>query len=214
MQRRVCTLALPALLAAWTLPAAAADEPPKTNEQVIVPDVDRRDVRVPKIPSNDFEAGAFVGTYNTQNFGSSLVEGVRLGYHVTEDVFVEGTYGQTKVSDSNYRLILPGGLFPNPRERLRYYDLSAGYNLFPGEIFLGRRWAKVSAIYLIGGVGSTQFLQQRHQTLDFGFGMRVFPRDWAAFQLDVRDHLFSLDLLGQRQSTQNVELTGGVTFFF
>ena len=35
-----------------------------------------------------------------------------------------------------------------------------------------------------------------------------------AVQVDVRDYLYSVDLLGKRQSTQNLEFTGGVTFFF
>jgi len=38
--------------------------------------------------------------------------------------------------------------------------------------------------------------------------------DWAALQVDMRDHVFSLDLLGKRQNTQNLELTAGLTFFF
>ena len=86
------------------------------NEQVVVPQVDRRDVRVPRYPSNDFEIGAFVGTYATENFGTSLVYGVRLGYHVTEDFFVQGVYAQTKVSDEAFRQILPGGVFATKRE--------------------------------------------------------------------------------------------------
>ncbi|HUN93443.1 MAG TPA: outer membrane beta-barrel domain-containing protein [Burkholderiaceae bacterium] len=198
-------------------PAAAdkaGDERKPGNEQVIEPELDRRDVRIPKIPSNDFEAGLFTGTYSAQNFGSSLVYGVRLGYHLTEDVFVEGVYGQTKVSDDTFRQILPGGIFPNPKETLRYYNLSAGYNILPGEFFLWKRNAKVTALYVIGGVGSTQFDNQRHLTVNAGFGGRVFLADWAALQLDLRDHIFSYDLLGERKNTQNVELTGGLTFFF
>jgi hypothetical protein len=30
----------------------------------------------------------------------------------------------------------------------------------------------------------------------------------------MRDHIFSLDLLGKRETTNNLELTGGLTFFF
>ena len=30
----------------------------------------------------------------------------------------------------------------------------------------------------------------------------------------MRDHIFSLDLLGKRQSTQNIELTAGFAAFF
>jgi len=192
--------------------ATAPQQP--ANEQVIVPQVDRREVKLPKIPSKDFELGVFGGTYSTQNFGSSAVGGVRLGYHLTEDVFVEGVYAQTKVSDENYRQILPGGVFPTPETTLSYYNLSVGYNLLPGEIFVGKNIAKASALYLIGGVGSTKFNNQRRQTFNVGFGLRVFLADWAAVQLDVRDHIFSLDILGRRENTQNPEITAGVTFFF
>lgn len=50
--------------------------------------------------------------------------------------------------------------------------------------------------------------------LNVGLGTRLFLADWAALQVDMRDHIFSLDLLGKRQSTQNLELTAGLTFFF
>jgi outer membrane beta-barrel protein len=201
------------VLAAAPAVAAAADERP-ANEQVIQPQIDRRDVRVPKYPSNDFEFGVFYGTYATQNFGSSPLVGARLGYHITEDIFVEGVYGRTRVSDQNFRQILPGGIFPNPKETLYYYNLSAGYNVLPGEVFVGRSSAWASALYVIGGIGSTKFLEQRRQTVNFGLGLRVFYRDWGAIQVDMRDHVYSLDLLGRRQNTQNLELSLGATFFF
>lgn len=193
---------------------ASAGTPTPPNQQVITPDVERRDVKVPHIPSNDFELGTFVGTYDTQNFGASLVGGVRLGYHITEDVFVEAVFGQTRVSDSDFRQILPGGLFPNPKETLRYYDLSAGYNAFPGEIFLGHNHAKVSTLYVVAGIGTTKFDNASHETVNAGFGGRVFLADWAAVQVDLRDHVFTLDLLGSKQTTQNLELSLGLTFFF
>lgn len=205
-------LAAPAALAQTTPPAAGSAKPP--NEQVIEPAVPRRDVRVPKIPNRDFIAGAFVGTYSTESFGANLVYGARLGYHITEDFFVEGVYGTTKVSDETFRQILPGGVFPNDEEKLDYYNLSVGYNILPGEVFFGSRYANASALYLIGGIGSTRFLEQTKQTINFGLGLRVFVKDWAALQVDFRDHLYSLDLLGERRSTHNLELTAGATFFF
>lgn len=193
---------------------AATAKDKVANEQVIEPQVDRRDVRVPHIPSNDYELGLFTGTYDTQNFGASFLAGLRAGYHITEDVFVEAVYGQTKVSDQDFRLILPGGIFPTPKQTLRYYDLSVGYNVFPGEIFLGRNHAKVSALYVIAGLGTTKFDDASHETVNVGAGMRVFLADWSAVQLDVRDHVYSLNLLGKSQTTQNLELSLGLTFFF
>jgi outer membrane beta-barrel protein len=205
---------LAAALAGAGVGALAQKAPPGNNDQVVVPQVDRRDIEKPRFPSNDFEMGLFTGTYATQNFGSSWVYGARLGYHITEDFFVEGVYAQTKVSDELFRQILPGGVFSTEREKLAYYNLSAGYNLFPGEIFAGGRWARPSQFYVIAGVGSTKFADQRKPTFNFGFGYRVHLADWVALQVDLRDHIFSLDLLGKRQTTQNLELTGGLTVSF
>lgn len=209
-KRRVAT----ALLLATLIAPLWAGAQQSTAQQVIEPKVDRRDVKLPRIPSNDIEVGAFVGTYGTQNFGSSAVAGIRIGYHVTEDVFVEGTYGATRVTDQDFRLILPGGIFPSEKQTLSYYNVSAGYNVLPGEVFIGRNTAKATAVYLIGGIGSTRFLEQRRQTVNVGLGLRMFMRDWAALQVDMRDHIFSLDILGRRRSTQNLELSTGLTFFF
>lgn len=205
---------LTAALGAACVGALAQRTPPGNNDQVVVPQVDRRDIEKPKFPSNDFEVGLFTGTYATQNFGSSWVYGARIGYHITEDFFVEGAYGQTKVSDELFRQILPGGIFAQNSEKLAYYNLSIGYNLLPGEIFLGGRRARPSQFYVIAGMGSTKFDQQRKPTFNAGFGYRVYLADWVALQLDLRDHVFSLDLLGKRQSTHNLELTGGFTYYF
>ena len=194
--------------------AAMAQQQKPANEQVVVPQVDRRDIQVPKFPSNDFEIGLFGGTYATQNFGTSAVGGLKLGYHITEDFFVEGVYAQTKVSDESFRQILPGGVFTEEKQTLKYYNVSAGYNVLPGEVFIGGKRAKPSQLYLIAGVGSTKFNEQRRPTYNVGFGFRVFLTDSLSLQVDMRDHIFSLDLLGQRQSTQNLELTGGFAFFF
>jgi outer membrane beta-barrel protein len=184
------------------------------NEQVVVPQVQRRDVRLPQFPSRDWEVGAMVGTYAAQNFGASLLYGVRLGYHITEDVFVEAALAQTSVSDSSFRQILPGGVFTDETESLSYFNLSAGYNLLPGEVFLGRNRAYASQIFLIGGVGSTRFVDQRRQTFNFGLGTRVYLSNRFSVRVDMRNHVYPLDLLGRRQNTQNLELTAGAGFTF
>lgn len=180
----------------------------------VVPQVQRRILTLPRFPSNDWELGVFGGLYGTQNFGSSGVGGLRLGYHVTEDVFVEAAYGQTRVSDEVFRQVLPGGVFASRSETLSYYSLSAGYNLLPGEVFVGRNRALASQVYLIGGVGSTRFVEQTRQSFNFGVGLRVFLNPRFALRVDMRDHLYPLDILGRNESTQNLEFTGGLSVLF
>ena len=217
---KTLTLTAAAAVAAAVLCAPAFAQsnatatPATATEQVIVPQVERREVRRPKIPSNDFAVGLYGGIYSTQNFGTAGVTGLRLSYHVTEDIFVDATLGRSKVSDESFRQVLPGGIFVNRSETLSYYAISAGYNVLPGEVFFGRNYARVTQGYILAGVGSTDFAGQKRQTLHAGFGLRLIVADWFSVQADVRDHIFTLDLLGRRQSTQNLEVTAGLTIFF
>jgi outer membrane beta-barrel protein len=211
-QRFLLVSILAAASAGAALPSLAQQAP--ASGQVVVPEVQRRDVKLPRIPSKDIEVGVLLGTYSTQNFGASMVGGLRLGYHITEDFFVEGAFAQTKVNDDNYRRVLPGGLFPSGKETLKYVTLSAGYNVLPGEIFIGRNNARASQVFLLAGLGSTQFGDQRKQSFNLGVGLKVLLGERTALRVDMRDHIFSLDLLGQRERTQNLELTAGLSYFF
>jgi outer membrane beta-barrel protein len=203
---------------AWCVAQTTPQQP--SNEQVIQPQVERREVKLPKYPSKDFEIGLYTGTYATQNFGSNLVAGVRLGYHISEDIFVHAVYAQTKVSDENFRQILPGGLFAHPTETLKYYDLSAGYNILPGEVFWGRNTAFASSLYVIAGIGNTNFVssdkinRRNRQTINYGMGVRVLFFDRMSVNVDMRQHVFNLDILGKNESTKNLEWTGGLSFYF
>jgi len=205
-----CLLALMVHRRGHAADAPAAD----TADQVIVPQVERSQVHKPKYPSNDFEIGLFGGSYSAQNFGTSFNWGARLGYDITEDFFVEATYGRTQVSDKAFRQILPGGIFTAEQQKLKYVDLSLGWNFLPGEVFIGKNWAKASTMYVIGGLGTTSFDAQRMQTWNVGLGARLFLADWVALRADVRDHIYTLDLLGKRSATQNPDVSVGFAFFF
>lgn len=223
MPRQPATAAalLALALASAFAPAFAQTPAQPGNEQVIQPEVERRELRLPRFPSKDFEVGVFGGVYNTENFGTSGVGGLRLGYHLSEDFFVQGVYGRTKVSDELYReVIYPGtGVLPNSKQTLTYYNLSLGYNVLPGEVFVGGKRAFASQVYVIGGLGSTKFDvgsagDLKRQTFNFGLGMRVLFHDRMSLQVDMRDHVYKLDLLGRDARTHNLELTTGVSYYF
>ena len=201
-----------ALLAALALPQQAAAQ--ANAESVVVPQVDRREIQLPKFPSNDFEVGLYGGMYSTQNFGSSVAGGVRATYHITEDFFVELAAGQTKVSDEAFRRILPGGIFTDNEETLIYSNFNVGMNVLPGEVFFWRERAMPSQFYVVAGGGTTRFNGQRMKTIDFGVGYKVYPFDWLAVRVDLRDNVFTLDLLGKKDSTHNIELNAGLSFLF
>lgn len=208
LRHPLAALTATALVALAALPAHAADEP------VVQPQVDRRDIKLPKFPSNDFEVTVFGGIYSTQNFGSSPAWGGRIAYHITEDFFVEASAGTTRVSDEAFRRILPGGIFTDDTETLIYSNFNVGMNVLPGEVFIGRNYAMPSQVYIVAGGGTTRFNGQRMQTIDFGVGVKVFLSDSWALRVDMRDNIFKLDLLGKSDMTHNVELNAGVSFLF
>lgn len=193
----------------------ADESAPQQNPSVIEPEVERREIKKPKVDSENFEIGAFAGVLSIEDFGSNPVYGVRAAYHVTEDFFFEATVGQSTAGRTSFETI--GGdielLTPDER-RFTYYNLSLGYNFLPGEVYLGRNTAMNSALYIIGGIGSTKFAGDQHFTLNFGAGYRVLPTDWLAIHLDVQNLMFQSDLLGEDKLTNNLGAWLGATVFF
>jgi outer membrane beta-barrel protein len=186
-----------------------------TSPAVIDPTVKRRTVKPPKIKSSDFEAGIYAGTYSAEDFGINPVYGARLAYHISEDFFAEGILGTTKTGLSSYEELSGSSLLlTNSERQLTYYNLGFGYNLFPGEVFIGRNRAFNSAVYVIAGVGATKFGGGTHFTVMAGAGYRLLITDHLAAHLDVRDHVFQDDLLGYQKTVHNLESTLGVTTFF
>lgn len=203
---------LPALIPG---PVLAADNPvtPESTEQVILPQIDRREISVPHIRARDFEFGAYVGVLNIESFGVNPVYGARVGYHVTEDFFVEAAIAGSTVSDTAFR-DLGIGIFAEEENSLIYYNLSVGVNLFPGEIFFGRGRAWGSAMYLIAGVGNTSYDILDNISYNFGMGLRVLPTQWWSVRVEMRDHMWKSDLLGTNKMTHNLEFTLGVSLSF
>lgn len=183
-------------------------------EQVVRPEIERREVREADIDTENFEIGAFAGFMNVEDFGTNAVYGARLGYHVTEYVLVEASYGSTETQETSAERFSGFQILEDEDRTLDYWNVSFAFNLLPGESFVGSRWAFTSDFFLIGGVGSTGFAGDDMFTWNFGFGYKVLANDWLALRIDARDHVFELDLLGERQTNHNLEFTAGLSVFF
>ncbi len=195
--------------------AAEAERELQTqSEQVIKPEIERREIKIPNIDTENFEVGAYIGQYSMEDFGTKAVTGFKLTYHITERAFIEGTFGSTEVSDTTFRGILPGGLFPTENEVLEYTYVVIGYNLFPGEFFPFEGVAWSSAFYLVAGAGNTTFVTKDHSTTILGAGFRILPKDWFAIHMDVRRHSFESDVTGTTKTINNLEMTLGLAIYF
>ena len=210
-------LALSGCAATKNLFGLGPDEaPPPSTEppgQVIDPEVERRDVKEPKIDRENFEVGVFAGIHSIEDFGTDLVYGARFAYHLTEGFFVEATAGQTEAGLTSFEELSGGARLFDDRT-LTYYNLNLGYNVLPGEGFIGEGRAYNTHLYLIAGLGSTEFADDDRFTVNFGFGFRLLLNDSWTLRLDFRDHLFDIDILGDEKTVHNLEGTFGFTFFF
>jgi outer membrane beta-barrel protein len=203
------------LLMLTALPAFAEQPGSLELEPLLVREPERRDVEIDDLDSENFEIGVFGGVMNVEDFGSDGVAGLRVAYHITEDFFVEGSYAKTTLGETSFERLSGGSPLLTDAERdMSFYDVSVGWNVFPGESFVGDRWAFKGGLYLIAGAGSTEFGGDDHFTINAGVGYRLIATDWMALRVDVRDHYFETDLLGTMEGKHNIEFSGGVTFFF
>jgi outer membrane beta-barrel protein len=192
---------------------AAADQnaaPPS----VVEPQVERRTISVPQVKSKNLELGGYYGEISIQDFGAQPVAGARLDYHITEDFFFEGTYGRAKGGKTSFEE-LSGNvqLLSDAERRFTYYNVSLGYNLLPGEVFIGHNLAMTSALYMIGGIGEVTFAGDENFSVNFGAGFRVLPTDWLALHIDVQDLVFRSNDIGFAQLKNNLQATIGATVF-
>jgi len=184
------------------------------ESSVIQPEVKRNEFKESKIDTENFELGFYTGFMSVEDFGTNTVYGLRLAYHITEDIFVEAAYGTTTADRTSFERLNNVSLITDAQRELTYYNVSFGYNLFMGEVFFGRSTAFNTALYIIAGGGSTEFAGDDRFTMNYGMGYRFLSSDWLAMHLDVRDHVFDIDLLGQTKTAHNFELTIGATIFF
>jgi outer membrane beta-barrel protein len=183
--------------------------------QVINPDIDRREIKQADLDTEDFEIGAFVGIISIQDFDSEVVYGGRAAWHVTEDFFFEASYGTSEGDLTSYEKLSGGApLFSDAERDYSYYNLTLGWNILPGEVFIWDKYAFKSDLYLIGGAGSTEFLDDNWFTATVGVGYRLLLNDFIAWRIDVRDHIYDRDAFGAEETTNNIEWTTGLTVFF
>jgi outer membrane beta-barrel protein len=203
----------------WRKDKAEAEPAPPpeggSTPAVIEPQVERREVKPAKIDTENWEAGAYIGSLSVEDFEVNMVYGARLAYHISEDFFAEGILGTSDAGLSSFERLSGGApLLTDSERQFTYYSLGFGWNALPGEIFLGGKHAYNSAFYLTLGGGATRFAGADRFTITLGAGARVLLKDWLAVHLDMRDYILDVDVLGANKSTHNYEATLGLTAFF
>lgn len=197
--------------------AAAIERAEQTAEppSVIEPRVTRREIKVPKIDTENFGLGAYFGEISIEDFTAVPLTGFRANYHISEDFFFEAAYDRAKGGKTSFETLSGNvSLLSDAERRFTHYSLSLGYNFLPGEVYLGRGRTLTSGFYFLGGIGATKFAGDQHFTVNFGAGYRVLPTDWLAIHIGAQDLVFKSDLLGVNRLKNNLQAHIGVTVFF
>lgn len=211
-------LAMPSEL--YAADAAGVSQPNENlplDEPIVQPKVKRRVIDKVAIDSENLELGIYSGLYSADRYGTGRVSGVRVAYHISEDLFFEAIGGETSLKRPPEESLLQYYTINEADLTLQYYSINLGYNILPGEVFFGDNWAFNFSFYLLAGVGNTDITGEQRSTLTTGAGMRVLLTDWMAVHFNMRDHILRHSYLGgvgQEETIHNLETFTSVTFFF
>lgn len=166
-----------------------------------------------KIETEYFDLGFFIGTINIEDFTSEIVTGVNLTFNASEDFFMQVNYLQADISLSSFELS-QGQLFSGSDREFNHLDFLAGYNLFQGEHFILDDKASLSTLYLVAGVGNTDFGGEGSFTYTLGIGYQIAIQRNILLRLDYRDYIYKTIIIGENNSVNNTQLSLGVSYLF
>lgn len=168
---------------------------------------------VDDIDSEFFELGIYTGFLSVQDFTTEPIIGVRATFHASEDYFVQFNAAMTNVDKSSFEEN-QGSLFSGSDRDYTYYNFLVGYNLLQGEVFPSGPKAYWSNLYLVAGVGNTDFGGEDAFTWTVGAGYKINLSRRYVISVDLRDHSYKSNLIAEDDRVHNVELTAGFNYLF
>ncbi|MDJ0831971.1 MAG: outer membrane beta-barrel domain-containing protein [Gammaproteobacteria bacterium] len=215
METRFRRILLTALMLCYSS-LLVAQQPAADDDSVMIePSIERIEFDEAQIDTEDLEILLMLGYLSIEDFGVNELLQFNLNYHVNESIFVQVSFGQSDGGETSYEIITQGAPLLTPSEReLSYYNINIGYNLLPGEAFLGDQLAHNTAFYLSAGIGVTEFAGDDRFTINYGAGYRFLLNDATGIYTDFRNHVFDMDTFGENKATNNLAFTLGISWFF
>lgn len=185
------------------------------QQDPITPIVDRKEIFEDKLDNENFEIGVKAGLISIEDFENSGWLSGHLSYHINEYFYVKATYGQATAGETSFeKLSNTAPLLTDEQRELTYYGLNLGYNLMPGEIFLGKSLAFNSVFSIELGAGTTEFAGDDNFTVNLMTNYRVFLTDWFAWDIAMSDYIFDTQIIGETKTTHNLNFTTGFAVYF
>ncbi len=204
-------------LALWLSPVAPAFAQSEEIDDgsLIEPQIERVEFDEARIDSDDFELSVYAGYLALEDFDTNFVVGAKLGYHISEDFFVQATYGRSDSGETSFERLSGGApLLSDDEREVEYYLVTLGFNLMPGEAFVTDSTTFNTVFYLTAGVGTTTFAGDDRFTIAYAFGYRTLFADGFSLDIEMRDLIFEMDIFGETESTNNLEFSVAFNLFF
>ena len=216
MEIRFRSILLAALLGLGFLTSTelAAQSEEEESSNLIEPQIERVEFDESVIDSFDFELAVYAGYLAVENFDTNLVTGLKFGYHVSEDFFVQASYASSEVGETSFEKLTGGAPLLSDAEReIEYYLISLGFNLFPGETFFTDSTTFNTVLYISGGIGSTEFAGSDRHTISYAVGHRTLFADGFSLDIEMRDLIFDMDIFGSEETTHNLQFALSLNLF-
>lgn len=219
MEIRIRSILLALVFLVLALPAtqvgAQSDEEEEDETSLIEPQIERTEFDESLIESSDFEFSIYAGYLALEDFDTDFVTGLKIGYHISEDFFVQASFGLGNSGETSFERLSGGAPLLSDEERdVEYYLVTLGFNLFPGEAFITDSTTFNTVFYLSAGVGTTTFAGDDRFTIAYAFGYRTLFADAFSLDIEMRDLIWDLDIFGTEESTNNLEFTVSLNLFF
>ena len=169
-----------------------------------------------KINSEVFDIGLTFGFINIEDFPSEMVAGITANFRASEYFFLQYNYVQTNISKSSFENN-PGFTILGLGDReFKHYDLLLGRNVFQGEFFTSNNKANLSTLYVLGGIGDTDFGGEKNFTLTLGAGYQLELLDQFILSFDYRSYIYKSSLIipGEEDTSHNTQFSSSLRYLF
>jgi len=178
-------------------------------------DVDRRTVLEDVLDNENFELGVQFGIMSIEDFETNPWVSIHFAYHITEFFYAKARYAKSEGGETSFeKLVNVPPLLTDEERELSYYGLTIGYNLMPGEVFLGRDFALNSVFSIELGGGTTEFAGDENFTVNLSANYRVFLTDWLTWDIGMSDYIFDTNITGENKTSHNLNFTTGFAYYF
>lgn len=151
-----------------------------------------------------FSLGVSFGVLNVEDFTSELVPTLSATFRASEDFFLQANFLRATISKSAYEST-QSVLFSGNDRQFTHYDLLFGYNLFQSEFYLSAEETVLANLYLVAGIGDTDFGGESSFTYTLGVGYEVSVSRNLGLYIDFRDYIYQSTLVSDE--ARNVSAT-------